>query len=277
MLSAAPPLRVLLLTLAMPLVLSLPSALITAECATAFPSDGGQAVWVELAFGPTLGGNNAFWLWLTNIVDAAVYPQMMTRYLPVSHAIARRVQLAVVAAVAFVSSLGYDWVGRSQAVIFALTITPCFLFIGFGLPRLQPDAWAQTGGETDWALLLSWALWLYSGFSLMGNLAAEVNSPRRTYVCALCVLLPLVTSLNLLSFLVSLSLDPEPSHYSAGYFTDLAEREGGAWLKVLFTVGANAALVGLYHSQTLAADTVLAGVYEQRRAAFAAAGGATKE
>ena len=107
------------------------------------------------------------------------------------------------------------------------------------------------------SLLLSWTLWLYSGFSWLGVMAGEVERPRSTYLAVLLVLIPLVTSLNLLPFLVSLSLDPTTAHYSSGYFNVLAGRLAGEWLQVLFIIGANVSLLGLYHSQIIAADRTL--------------------
>ena len=57
---AAPPAYIILFSLATPLLFSLPTALMTAELATAFPADGGQVVWVTHALGPSVGGHNAF-------------------------------------------------------------------------------------------------------------------------------------------------------------------------------------------------------------------------
>ena len=111
---------------------------------------------------------------------------------------------------------------------------------------------------TDTALLFSWVMWLYSGFSWLGNLAGEVERPRRTYLAALAILLPLVTGLNLLPFLVSLSIDAHTDHYhQPAYFNELAGRLAGPWLKTLFGLGANVSLVGLYHAQIIAADVTL--------------------
>ncbi|KAL1496492.1 hypothetical protein AB1Y20_016446 [Prymnesium parvum] len=265
--SAAPPLVVVSFTALMPLLFSLPSALMTAELATAFPTDGGQVAWVELAFGPSLGAHNAYWLWLTNLFDAAVYPQMAAQYLAAALRpcgvqmggdTQRLVCWAVVAAVATLNLLGLAWITMSQAVIFVASVGPCLLYILYGLPHLDLSHAAATQGPIDPALLLSWSLWLYSGFSWLGHLAGKVDSPRRTYLGCIAVLLPLVTTLNLLPFLVSLSLDPITAHYAQpAYFNHLAGRLAGPWLQTLFTIGANVSLVGLYHSQMLAADVTL--------------------
>ena len=53
--SAGPPFYVLVLCLALPLLYSLPTALLSAELATNYPETGGQCVYVTLACGSVLG------------------------------------------------------------------------------------------------------------------------------------------------------------------------------------------------------------------------------
>lgn len=81
LIGSAPGLYVLLLVVAMPLVFSLPIALITAELASAFPVDGGQCVYVQRACGDAVGGHNCFYVFVINIVDATVYPLLGAQYL----------------------------------------------------------------------------------------------------------------------------------------------------------------------------------------------------
>ena len=229
----------------------------TAELATAFPSEGGQVAWVEQALGP-VGGHNAYWVWLTNLLDASVYLLMAVQYLrrrPTRAVGGRGVCAGLVGGIALMGLAGIDWIGKLQAVVFTATLLPCVLFIVVGVPHMKPAAWvAVDGGPTDWGLLLSWTLWLYSGFSSLGCMAGEVERPRKTYLTVIGVLFPLVLALNLLPFLVSVSLDADRDHYHAGYFRVLAQRLGGSWLRITFTAGANVALVGLYQSQILAAE-----------------------
>jgi amino acid transporter len=53
--AAAGPLLVILGFIFLPLIWSVPEALITAELATAFPEDSGYVAWVTAAFGPFWG------------------------------------------------------------------------------------------------------------------------------------------------------------------------------------------------------------------------------
>ena len=204
--------------------------LLAADCAgdgrasaTAFPSEGGQVAWVEQALGPVVGGHNAYWVWLTNLLDASVYPLMAVEYLREEADLGpwagRGVCAGLVGGIALMGLAGIDWIGKLQAVVVTATLLPCVLFIVVGVPHMKPAAWvAVDGGPTDWGLLLSWTLWLYSGFSSLGCMAGEVERPRKTYLTVIGVLFPLVLALNLLPFLVSVSLDADRDHYHAGYF-----------------------------------------------------------
>lgn len=162
MVSSAPPLIVFLWTVLAGLCFALPNALMTAELATAFPVDGGQVVWTAEACGPRIGGHNCFWVWFTNLLDAAVYPQIAAKY--VSKALnlglgsEQGICLAMVVCVAVTNCMGLDWVTASQSVVFFLSLTPSLIFIVIGLGRLEPEVLTSMEGETDWALLISWAL-----------------------------------------------------------------------------------------------------------------------
>ena len=207
---AAPPAYILLFALVTPLVFSLPIALMTAELSTAFPADGGQVAWVADACGRAVGAHNAYWVWMVNVIDASIYPQLVSEYLrrclrltPTTEAV---LELGMVVAVSAVSMLGLQWIERSQAVMFVVTMVPCLLFIGFGLPHLQPSHLLVFEGDVDWSLLLSWVLWLYSGVSSLGALAGDVAEPRTTYPRAIGVLLPLVIAPPCAPFCVYLIL-----------------------------------------------------------------------
>ena len=56
---------------------------------------------------------------------------------------------------------------------------------------------------------------------------------------------------------VSLGIDANPAHYSAGYFNVLARRLAGGWLDWSFHIGANVCLVGLYNAAVLTAERSL--------------------
>lgn len=150
---------------------------------------------------------------------------------------------------------GLEALTRFQGIIFVITLLPCLAFIGAGLPSLDFAAFTRTNNApVDVSLLLSWVIWLYSGFSSLGTIAGECDKPHVTYVRTIGILFPLVIALNTLPFAVALSLDPDVSHYQAGYFAQLAGEQVGDWLRLGFVIASNVALVGLFNSQAITAQ-----------------------
>lgn len=72
--NAASPFLALLGFVLLPLVWSLPEALITAELATTFPENSGFVAWVTAAYGPYAGWMEGWFKWLSGVTDNAIYP-----------------------------------------------------------------------------------------------------------------------------------------------------------------------------------------------------------
>jgi len=111
--SAGGPLLAVLGFIVLPIIWSVPEALVTAELATAFPEDSGYVAWVTAAFGPYWGFQEGFWSWcapshttqtlqpmpmpftaalcniasvvlrLSGVTDNSLYPVMFMSYLDV--------------------------------------------------------------------------------------------------------------------------------------------------------------------------------------------------
>ena len=309
LLQAAPPAHVFTGLLIVPLVYSLPIALITAELSSALPQDGGFVVWVSRACGSAIGSHNAYWvrralaqarrcacassLWLTEsscacallptlsslkhalsvaqtwiiwLVDSSVYPVLAGHFVARQFGISGAAQALVADAIIFCLTLvklaGTRSIVKLSSFISTVSFLPTIIYMVLGMSELKPERAAVSSGETDWPLLLSWMLWLYSGFFSLGSLAGQVERPQRTYTRVTALLIPTVTLLNAIPLLVSLSVDDDRSHYTPGHFNDLAGVVGGAWLQKCFFVAANLCQVGLYTGQSLTSERALAHLVE---------------
>ena len=129
LLGTAPPALVLLALIVVPCCHSLPVSMMIAECGTAWPADGGLPVFVQHAFGETIGGHNTFFTWLNCLVDAAIYPVMAASYtrellghyqLVVDE---RFVCVAIVMLMTAMQLRGLDWMVR-MLVSTQLLLTP---------------------------------------------------------------------------------------------------------------------------------------------------------
>ncbi|KAJ1639745.1 amino acid permease-domain-containing protein [Pavlovales sp. CCMP2436] len=218
LIGSAPGAYVLTMVVVMPLVFSLPIALITAELASRFPVDGGQCVYVQRACGDAVGGHNCYWVFVVNVIDATIYPLLAAQYLgyhiEMDYLHSRLFAICLIAAVTAINLGGLEALTRFQGAIFVLTLLPCLIFIGSGIGELNYEAFTSTDNTAvDVPLMLSWVIWLYSGFSSLGTIAGECDKPHVTYVRTIAILFPLVIALNTLPFMVALSIDPDVTNY----------------------------------------------------------------
>lgn len=269
LLSAAPPAYVFGALLAGPFLYSLPVCLMVAETATALPYDGGLVAWVHEACGATLGGHNWYWLFLSDMLDSAVYPALAATYLgdvvPLGAAgIDERLAQGLIATgivlfVTLIKLCGTNVLVSFSMLLLVLSLLPTFIYIFWGFTIEKPELWVRTeflqpDSEPDWPLLVSWVLWLYAGFFSVGAVAGEVQNPKRTFPLVLAILLPVVFALNALPLTVAISQDSDETNYESGYFTPLAAELGGEWLGICFVIGSQLCLVGTYNSQQISCE-----------------------
>eukprot|EP00039_Didymoeca_costata_P008861 m.117795 g.117795 ORF g.117795 m.117795 type:complete len:556 (-) comp14261_c0_seq2:1726-3393(-) len=258
-----------------PLVYSVQLGLISKDFGEVFPEDGGLVLWVRKELGHLTANYNSALVWLVYCVDAAVYPVMTASYLTDlipsmkgDDGAARIVTLGTVALILCVKICGIDTVARVAGLFGIISLFPSLIFVVIGLPKLfkaHSDVFAvETSdeyGDTDFVLLVSWGIWLNSGFISLGVLAGQVDNPNRTYAIVLALLFPIIISLNILPPAVANAIDVNRTTFTTGKFTQLAGEVGGDWLKFSFGVGAVACMLGLHNSQSITAEHALADIF----------------
>ena len=221
MLMAGPPLYVFIMLGIVPFVYSLPIALIVAELSTAFPEDGGYVVWVQEACGKVVGSHHAYWVWVIYVVDAAIYPVLVSNYVdtmvPMGETNKGLLSVGIVLAVTAINLLGTDVMVRFNTLLAIMSLLPTIVFTAYGLPEVKPSRCWVDQGEVDWSLLVSWILWLYCGFFSLGTMAGELEDPRRTFIISIAILFP-PSSSSTRCPRRALGLDDRAEHYNAGYF-----------------------------------------------------------
>lgn len=83
---------------------------------------------------------------------------------------------------------------------------------------------------TDWALLLSWVLWVHCGYESLGSLAGQLREPKKTFTRGVAILIPFAVASMVLPMIASLNIDSNRNHYRAGYMNDLAAEGSGGRL-----------------------------------------------
>ena len=320
---AAPPGILLLGVGAVGLVYGVPLALITAELGTGFPAAGGMAQGGELAFGETIGAHNAWWIWISYVVDSAIYPVLAARYLAlyvgedqVSWLDEKLYASFIVFVMTVVKLMGRSVLEYLSTVLAVIALAPSLIYWPAGLAKAgvdweyvlsvegdpctllatevactapnatsctwsddpllgaaagaDPDgsddsswgSWSDSEGPgcegLDLSLLVSYVLWLYSGFMSLGTLAGELADPVRAYWTALLILVPSVVTLNCMPLIVSVTLDHDRNNFSPGYFQVLAGGVTGDWMKTVYFIGSQVSLYGLCAQATPPAPALCA-------------------
>lgn len=248
----------LVILLVLPLVWSLPTALMIGELASAIPAEGGFYVWVRRAMGPFWGFQEA-WLSLTaSIFDMAIYPAFAVSYLgkfdPALtagwHGYA--CALAVVALCSAWNLFGAPAVGDGSIGMSALLLAPFAVMIGIAVWHgVHAHTAAQWGGPASGAALstaILVAMWNYMGWDNASTIAQEVEDPQRTYPRAMIVSTAVVTLTYVLPMAAAAIAGISVARFQTGEWSDAAAAMGGHWLGVAVSIGGVITGVGMFNA-----------------------------
>ena len=241
----------LLILILVPLLWSVPEALIVGELASMLPEEGGYYRWVYRAFGPFWAFQNGWWTWMYSLVDMAIYPVLFNQYLawffPELGTMAQwLVSLSVIWIATAVNLRGAGRVGSVSVVAGAFVLLAFFLISIAAIPHASHFPW-ETGGKQTTAGIsalgigVSIALWNYIGWDNASTVQEEVQDSSRSYPRALLITLPLVV----LAYIIPLSTTLAASDWTGW-------REGG-WPEIAVMTTGSA-------GKSLAAMVALAGM-----------------
>ena len=144
--------------LVVPMVYSLPISMLTAEMATALP-EGGMVDWIVEACGPTLGAHTTYWIWITYVFDAAIYPVLAGEYIgqeidfswaPGGNALGQNFfVILLITLVTLIKVVGMDVFVKFSTVLAALSLFPIALYLGFGLPKINFNGIDNFSGDYE--------------------------------------------------------------------------------------------------------------------------------
>src|SRR5438874_3870939 len=171
--SVGPGLGLLILAL-VPLIWSVPEALIVGELASMLPEEGGYYRWVDRAFGRFWAFQNGWLTWMYSLVAMAIYPVLFNQYLRyfipgLDARLEWILSLAVIWGATWINLRGSVRVGR-VSVIAGSFVMLGFLAMSFAsIPRIahipwQPFASEDRQGLGGLAIGISIALWNYIGW-----------------------------------------------------------------------------------------------------------------
>jgi amino acid transporter len=257
---AGPPLT-LILCLVVPMSLSLPTALMAAELTALMPVEGGFYFWVKEALGPFAGFIEAYLTILYTAVDTTIYPVLFVTYLGSVAGLATTGQamlgIAVVWLAGLLNLMGVRPVGRTSIILNALLLAPFAALVAAGTPQLihwplwprslQPPAggFAALGGG------LTVVIWNFSGWENLSVIAAEMEEPRRNYLRAVAIALPLVILGYVLPLAVSTLGAGAAIRWQTGSFAQAGYRLGGPILGVAIGMGGAVSAFAMFEAAML--------------------------
>lgn len=282
MVSLSGPGLALLLLLVIPVIYSVPAALVVAELGTALPVEGGYYQWVKVALGRFWAYQEGFWSWLTTWVDMAIYPVLFADYLAVYWVQAGAgetvffsvggldvdlhwlVALAVIWPLTYLNIRGAKVVGDSSLIFMAILLLPFVIMCAIGIPKLfidgiDPFTPFVPPGETVASAIGAgiWiGMWNYLGWDGLSTVAGEVENPRRNFPRALAISIPLITACYVLPVLAGLASGQTWDTWTAGTFALAGYDLGGEWLKALITFGSFVSMAGLFSGLLLSVSRV---------------------
>jgi amino acid transporter len=234
------------LCLIVPLTLSLPTALMAAELTALMPIEGGFYFWVKEALGPFAGFAEAYMTILYTAVDMAIYPGLFSAYLsfliPIGPAMQVVLAIALIWLAGGLNLLGIRPVGVASIVLAAILLSPFAALVVVGLPKLihfVPPTQPLYGPGFVGALGagLTVVIWNFGGWENLSVVSGELDDPKRNYVRAIAIALPMVVAGYVLPLLVSVSGAKSTTEWQVGSFATEGLRIGGPLLKDALALG----------------------------------------
>jgi amino acid transporter len=250
--------RAILILLLLPILWSLPTALMIGELASAIPQDGGFYVWVRRALGPFWGYQEG-WLSLSaSIFDMAIYPAIFVTYLgkfdPALTAgwYGYAWSLAVVLACCLWNLRGAPAVGEGSIGLFILLLSPFVIFTALGVWRgitVHPVVhWRQGGSQAALSTAVLVAMWNYMGWDNASTVAQEVENPQRNYPRAMVAAAALAAVTYIVPLLATALSGISVESFSTGDWMAAAKSIGGPLLGLAIVAGGAICGIGMFNA-----------------------------
>ncbi len=265
-------LHTLLLLLIVPLVWSLPIALLVGEMSSTLPQEGGYYAWVRRAMGPFWGMQVAWLALAMSLFDMAIYPTLLVTYLGRLFPAFQDTSVGGVGWLAGVIMIalctlwnlrGSCAVGQGSIVLGAALLVPFLAMIGGALLQffhtgfssvsallMEPPP-GQSGGSL-WVAGVLVCMWNYMGWDNASTVAADVERPQKTYPRAMALTVLLVAGCYVIPVLFALASGLPASQWSAGAWVEVGRRLGGPFLGFAIAIGGALCGLGMFNMLVLA-------------------------
>lgn len=125
----------------------------------------------------------------------------------------------------FLNIMGVEIIGKFSILFAIIILGPFVLLVARGIPDIQWNLFIQTKNLSDmnWPIFMSIVLWSYNGWDSMGNIAASIKKPRRTFPLAMIICVLLVVITTLFPIAIGLCIDKDWNNWKTPYFPKVAK------------------------------------------------------
>jgi APA family basic amino acid/polyamine antiporter len=241
-----------------------------AEVAGRFKDTGGPYLYTREAFGPVVGFEVGWLLWLTRLASFAAICNLLVSYLAYFWPAASSgwwralVITGVVISLTIINIIGIREAALVSNIFTVGKLIPLLLFVAAGVFFVNPHQFSfatQPGyGSFSQAVLL--LVFMFMGFETTLIPSGEVQEPQRTIPFALLSGIGVVALLYILIQFVCVGTLPELAH-SERPLTDAASRFLGVVGAAFIGVGALLSMMGILHLAMLATPRLPFAMAEQ--------------
>ena len=224
-----------------------------AEVSSRFTGTGGPYLYARAAFGPVVGFEVGWLLWIARLTAFAANCNLFLSYLgffwPAAAAGPGRIA-SIVAIVGGLTALNLTGVRNATAASNFFTVAkllPLMLFIGVGLFFLRPEAYALTEAPRlgDFSVSVLLLVFAFSGFELATIAGGEARNPQGDIPRALLIAIAVVVVCYLLIQFVAIGTLPAPElATSSRPLADAASRFMGTPGGAIISAGALVSIAG---------------------------------
>jgi amino acid transporter len=241
-----------------------------AEVGGRFERTGGPYRYAHVTFGPVVGFQVGWLVWLTRVSAFAALCNLLLSYLgyfwPAATSPGWRIVL-VGGVVAVIAALNIRGVRPAALVANAFTIgklVPLVLFVAVGLFFLEPASFVpeSTPPLLDFSAAMLMLVFAFTGFETATVPAGEVRDPRRNLPFAILTAMAVIVPLYILVQVVCIGTLPGLAG-STTPLADAAARFAGSSGAIVITVGALVSISGTLNGLVLAAPRILFAMAEQ--------------
>lgn len=243
-----------------------------AEVGSAFRDTGGPYLYAYETFGPAVGFEIGWLMWVTQLGGFAAVTNLFVDYLgwfaPILSSGPWRIGIitGLVVLLTTINVLGVRRAGTVNNIFTLAKLIPLALFVLVGLffvdgARLMPSA-VPAPAALSGAVLL--AIYAFSGFEVLGVPGGEVRDPERTIPFSFLAGLGIVALVYVGVQVVAVGTLPDLGH-SARPLADAAQRVFGPAGGLVMVVGALLSTLGVAHAILLGAGRMPFAMAERRQ------------